>query len=180
MNQRLALAPTLPGVPVLGVLPALRRNPVELFMRAAAFEEDVVHMRAGGRQLYLVRRPEHVKYVLQVYGLEFLKELVRELRPYEWTDKEYVESVSKEFISTLEERVNIIETGEYERLLDNPKISWITTAGLELKHKLTFNLFLLEFFHSLPKAELEQFDLTGSRSVQVFGLDDDTVGAISS
>jgi len=58
-------APVLRGMPVFGNLFDIRKNPMSVFMRAASFEEDVVNIPVGPRNVFLVRRPEHVKYVLQ-------------------------------------------------------------------------------------------------------------------
>ena len=52
------------GVPILGLLPAVRRNPTALFMRAARFG-DVVYLKIGPRRGYLVTNPADVRHVLQ-------------------------------------------------------------------------------------------------------------------
>jgi len=62
-------AHTLPpgprGWPVLGMLPAIRRDPVGVFMRGALRFGDVVYFRIGPRRGYLLTNPEDVRHVLQ-------------------------------------------------------------------------------------------------------------------
>ncbi len=71
-------APVLRGLPLLGNLPALRRNPIEVFERAAAVGPDVVRIPVGPSNVFLVRRPEHVRYVL----LEQQKRFSKQTRGY--------------------------------------------------------------------------------------------------
>jgi hypothetical protein len=122
-----------------------------------------------------------VKYVIQRYGTEYLKETLKQVKPYQGTDKWIVAAHHLLIDVLVDERAKIIESGEYENLLDNPKISWLQNAGLEMANRLRYNLLLIEFFRSMSKAELAQFDLTAAGSIQAFGWEDlEIVGAISS
>lgn len=69
-----AQAPVLDGVPLLGNLPSLRRNPIEVFQRAAAVGADVVRIPVASKNVFLVQRPEHVKYILQEGHKHFSKQ----------------------------------------------------------------------------------------------------------
>ena len=53
------------GVPILGMLPAVRRDPVGVFMQAALRFGDVVYFKIGPRRGYLITNPEDVRHVLQ-------------------------------------------------------------------------------------------------------------------
>src|SRR5262245_29106349 len=53
------------GVPLLGLLPALRRDPIGVFMDAAQRFGDVVHLKIGPENGLLLTRPEHIRHVLQ-------------------------------------------------------------------------------------------------------------------
>jgi cytochrome P450 len=53
------------GWPILGMLPAIRRDPVGVFMRGALRFGDVVYFRIGPRRGYLLTNPEDVRHVLQ-------------------------------------------------------------------------------------------------------------------
>ena len=53
------------GVPLLGMLPALRRNPTRVFIDAAERFGDVAHLKIGPQNAYLITRPEHIRHVLQ-------------------------------------------------------------------------------------------------------------------
>lgn len=52
------------GLPFLGVLPGLRRDPLGTLIRAARDYGDVVALPAGPRRVYLVSHPDHVRRVL--------------------------------------------------------------------------------------------------------------------
>lgn len=60
-----ALAPGPRGLPILGMLPAVRRNPTAVFITAARRFGDVVHLKIGPRHGYLVTNPADVRRVLQ-------------------------------------------------------------------------------------------------------------------
>jgi cytochrome P450 len=53
------------GMPVLGMLPAIRRDPAGVFMQAALQFGDVVYFRIGPRRGYLITNPDDVRHVLQ-------------------------------------------------------------------------------------------------------------------
>jgi cytochrome P450 len=53
------------GYPVVGVFPRARRDPLGFFMECARSYGDVLSMRLGPRQAYLLSHPDHVKHVLQ-------------------------------------------------------------------------------------------------------------------
>jgi cytochrome P450 len=59
------LPPGPRGVPILGVLPALRRNPTAVFMSAARRYGDVVYLKIGSRRGFLITNPADVRHVLQ-------------------------------------------------------------------------------------------------------------------
>ena len=67
--DRAAFTPMLPpgprGLPILGVLPAVRRNPTAVFMSAALRFGDVVYLKIGPRHGYLITNPSDVRHVLQ-------------------------------------------------------------------------------------------------------------------
>ena len=53
------------GLPILGMLPAVRRNPTAVFMSAARRFGDVVYFKIGPRRGYLITNPADVRHVLQ-------------------------------------------------------------------------------------------------------------------
>jgi cytochrome P450 len=53
------------GLPVVGMLPAVRRNPTAVFMSAALRYGDVVYLRIGSRRGFLITNPADVRHVLQ-------------------------------------------------------------------------------------------------------------------
>ena len=59
------LPPGPRGVPILGVLPAVRRDPTAVFMRAARRFGDVVYLKIGSRRGFLITNPADVRHVLQ-------------------------------------------------------------------------------------------------------------------
>jgi cytochrome P450 len=61
--RRTAPGPT--GYPLIGVFPRMRRDPLGFFMECARRHGDVVSVRLGRHQLYLLSHPDHVKHVLQ-------------------------------------------------------------------------------------------------------------------
>jgi cytochrome P450 len=52
-------------LPILGMLPAIRRDPVGVFMRGALRFGDVVYYKIGPRRGYLLTNPDDVRHVLQ-------------------------------------------------------------------------------------------------------------------
>jgi cytochrome P450 len=59
------LPPGPRGLPILGVLPAVRRNPTAVFMDAARRFGDVAYLKIGPRRGYLITNPGDVRHVLQ-------------------------------------------------------------------------------------------------------------------
>src|SRR5262245_12320880 len=53
------------GYPFVGVFPMARRDPFGFFTSCVRRHGDVVTMRLGRQQVYLLRHPDHVKHVLQ-------------------------------------------------------------------------------------------------------------------
>lgn len=70
MSDKIAPGPS--GHPIIGVLREVRRDPIRLFMEVARDYGDVVRFRAGPKIVHLLRKPDHVRHVLQennrVYG----------------------------------------------------------------------------------------------------------------
>jgi cytochrome P450 len=60
-----ALPPGPRGWPVLGMLPAIRRDPVATFGAAARRYGRIVHFKIGPRRGYLLNDPDDVRHVLQ-------------------------------------------------------------------------------------------------------------------
>ena len=58
-------APGPTGYPLVGVFPRMRRDPLGFFMECARRHGDVISMRLGRHQVYLLSHPDHVKHVLQ-------------------------------------------------------------------------------------------------------------------
>jgi cytochrome P450 len=69
MGDALRSARTRPpgprGLPLLGVLPEVRRNPTAAFMDAARRYGDVVYFKIGPRRGFLITNPADVRHVLQ-------------------------------------------------------------------------------------------------------------------
>lgn len=65
--------PTLETTALLGHLGRFRNDPIGLFLEGSALG-DVVRFPVGPRSVYLLRRPEHVKYVLQDAPKYFTKQ----------------------------------------------------------------------------------------------------------
>src|SRR4051812_36453355 len=53
------------GLPILGMLLAVRRDPTAVFMRAAHRFGDVAYLKIGPRRGYLITNPADVRHVLQ-------------------------------------------------------------------------------------------------------------------
>jgi cytochrome P450 len=62
--SRLALPPGPRGLPIVGMLPAIRRNPTAVFMSAARRFGDVAYLKIGPRRGYLITNPADVRHVL--------------------------------------------------------------------------------------------------------------------
>src|SRR5262245_43996445 len=69
MNEAADSVRTLPpgprGLPIVGILPSLRRNPTAVFMNAAHRFGDVVYLKIGPRRGFLITNPRDVRHVLQ-------------------------------------------------------------------------------------------------------------------
>ena len=52
------------GYPVVGMLPAMRRGALDVFLDAARVYGDVAYLRIGNRRGYLITNPRDVKHVL--------------------------------------------------------------------------------------------------------------------
>jgi cytochrome P450 len=64
-HSKRRLPPGPRGLPILGMLPAVRRNPTAAFMSAARRFGDVVYFKIGPRRGYLITSPADVRHVLQ-------------------------------------------------------------------------------------------------------------------
>ena len=53
------------GLPLVGVFPKVRRDPLGFFMECARRYGDVTSMRLGTHDVYLLTHPDHVRQVLQ-------------------------------------------------------------------------------------------------------------------
>ena len=53
------------GLPILGMLPAIRRDPAGVFARAAERFGNVVYFKIGPRRGYLITNPADIRHVLQ-------------------------------------------------------------------------------------------------------------------
>jgi cytochrome P450 len=59
------LPPGPRGLPILGVLSAVRRNPTGVFMSAARRFGHVAYLKIGPQRGYLITNPADVRHVLQ-------------------------------------------------------------------------------------------------------------------
>src|SRR5262245_64289833 len=59
------LPPGPRGVPILGMLPAIRRNPTAVFMKAAHRYGEVSFFKSGPRRGFLITNPADIRHVLQ-------------------------------------------------------------------------------------------------------------------
>ena len=53
------------GMPILGMLPAVRRDPTGVFLKAARRFGDVAYFKIGPRRGYLITNPADIRHVLQ-------------------------------------------------------------------------------------------------------------------
>ncbi len=68
------MPPGMPGHPLLGVLPAFRRDPLDLFLTAAREYGDVVYMPFGLSRVYFIAHPDDIQYVLQINNRNYRRE----------------------------------------------------------------------------------------------------------
>ena len=61
------------GYPLVGVFPKARRDPLGFFTDCVRRHGDVVAMRLGPHEVYLLRHPDHVKHVLQDHAAAYAK-----------------------------------------------------------------------------------------------------------
>ena len=66
-------APGPAGLPVLGVIPQLRKGALQFFLNAAIEYGDVVRLRMGPHDMILISHPDHIKYVLQDNNKNYTK-----------------------------------------------------------------------------------------------------------
>ena len=64
-DSRRLLPPGPRGFPILGILPALRRDPTAVFTRTARRFGDVVYLKIGPRRGFLLTNPADIRHVLQ-------------------------------------------------------------------------------------------------------------------
>ena len=67
------LPPGPRGLPLLGMLPAIRRDPVGVFTRAARQFGDIVYLKIASRRGYLLNDPDDIRHVLQDNARNFHK-----------------------------------------------------------------------------------------------------------
>lgn len=72
-QKELNLPPQVRGVPVLGVLPQVWKNPLDFFLQSALTYGDVARIDMGPRRMFLVSHPDHVKYILQDNNKNYVK-----------------------------------------------------------------------------------------------------------
>src|SRR5262245_27429255 len=61
----MTLPPGPRGFPIVGVLPAMRRDPMAVFTNAAHRFGDVAYLKIGPRRGFLITNPADVRHVLQ-------------------------------------------------------------------------------------------------------------------
>ena len=61
------------GLPVLGSLLDIRRNPLQFLIRLQQQYGDVVYFRVGRRRLFLISEPEYIREVLVTHHKAFIK-----------------------------------------------------------------------------------------------------------
>lgn len=61
------------GYPLFGVIPKLRKNPLNYFVSTALEYGDMARLQMGPRVMYLVSHPDSVRYILQENNKNFIK-----------------------------------------------------------------------------------------------------------
>jgi cytochrome P450 len=70
------------GFPIIGVLPRVWQNPLQYLLDAACRYGDVVQLRLGPSRVYLLSRPDDIKYVLQDNARNYRKSpRIKRIRP---------------------------------------------------------------------------------------------------
>lgn len=65
--------PSPRGVPILGLLPELSKDPLGFFLRMGRMHPHIVQLNLGVREMMLVSHPEQVKYILQENNKNYAK-----------------------------------------------------------------------------------------------------------
>jgi cytochrome P450 len=65
--------PVAPGVPLLGVLPQVWKNPLGFFLNTAKKYGGIVQIQMGPNHMYLVSHPNAVKHILQDNNKNYVK-----------------------------------------------------------------------------------------------------------
>jgi cytochrome P450 len=65
LTGRPARPPGPRGYPIVGMLPAVRRNPTGVFTQVARRYGDIAHLKIGPRHGYLITNPADIRHVLQ-------------------------------------------------------------------------------------------------------------------
>jgi cytochrome P450 len=66
--------PSVPGLPVIGVLPQLLRNPIKFFVNTLHRNDGIATVNVGPVKIYLLSRPDYVDYMLRTNSKNFTKE----------------------------------------------------------------------------------------------------------
>ncbi len=76
-------APGPRGYPVVGILLSMRRDPVGFLTEAARRYGDVVSLKMGPMQAYLLSHPDHIQHVLQDHHRDYRKSrFVERVKPF--------------------------------------------------------------------------------------------------
>lgn len=76
-------APGPRGYPLLGILPQMRKDPLGFLTEASRRYGDVVSLRMGPMQAYLLSRPDHIQHVLQDCHRRYRKSrFVERVKPF--------------------------------------------------------------------------------------------------
>src|SRR5580698_263182 len=65
--------PLRKGLPIVGVLPQFRKNPPVFLQNLLRDHGDLVHLRLGPQDVYLVSNPEWIKDILVTHQTNFTK-----------------------------------------------------------------------------------------------------------
>jgi len=67
------IPPSAPGIPLLGVLPQVWKNPLGFFLNTAKNYGAIVQIQMGPGRMYLVSHPNAVKHILQDNNKNYVK-----------------------------------------------------------------------------------------------------------